>query len=130
LANLLHEIHDLAGAVGLRLLAGDRSGRIKVVEADERGTLRIAHLDQGSQRHHLPRRRSDLEVKEVVGPRPEAGLGLHIDLKHLAELVELRHIARPEVVLQRAEHLPDGNAKLLGLVAIDVEIDLRRRGAE
>ena len=61
---------------------------------------------------------------------PEAGLGLHIDLEHLAELVELGDVARAEIVLERAEHLPDGDTELLGLVAIDVEIDLRRRRAE
>ena len=48
-----------------------------------------------------------------------------IDLVRAAEFVEVVHVKRAEISLQRVEDIGDGNAELLRARAVDVGVELR-----
>ena len=58
------------------------------------------------------------------------GVGLRRDAERAAEQVEVVDVGRAEIDLQRAEHVGHVDAEQLRLGAVDVEIELRRRGLE
>ena len=55
-------------------------------------------------------------------------IGLNVDLPGAAEDVEVVDVVAAERRLQRVENVADLDAEHLRLVAIDIEIDLRRVG--
>ena len=57
-------------------------------------------------------------------------VGLQIDLPDAAEQIELVDVEPADGRLQRVEHVRHRDAEHLRLVAVDVEIDLRRVGGE
>ena len=48
-----------------------------------------------------------VKILDVARPQPELRIGLHIDLEHAAEFVELLDIGRAEIGRKRREHLID-----------------------
>ena len=65
-----------------------------------------------------------------VGLGAEAALGLRAHLERAAEAVEVVHVDRAEVDLQRVEDVAERHVQLLRLHAVDVGEELRRAGAE
>ena len=67
---------------------------------------------------------------QVVDLLAEVGLSLHVDLPGAAEPVEVVDVERAQVDLQGVEQLGDRDARQLGLVAVDVEVEPGRVGPE
>ncbi len=65
-----------------------------------------------------------------LGVQPEAVLGLRGDAEGAPEQVEVVDVGRADIDLQRREHVGHVDAEQLRLGAVDVEIELRRRGLE
>ena len=66
------------------------------------------------------------EITRVSAAEPRIRLDPH--LISAAELVEIVHVHRTEIGLQRVEDVVHLHAHLFGLLAIDVEVDLRHAG--
>ena len=64
------------------------------------------------------------------GSMRASGRGLRDDAEGAAEQVEVVDVGRAEIDLQRGEHVGHVDAEQLRLGAVDVEIELRRRGLE
>ena len=73
---------------------------------------------------------ADLQLLDVFGPDAEAGVGLDVDLPGAAELVEVVDVVAAQVDLEGVEDVAQGHAHRLALGAVDVDVELRRRGAE
>ena len=69
-------------------------------------------------------------LREVAHGRAELRVGLHRDLVVAAEAGELVHLVAAQEHLQRREHVVDGHAQLLHLLAVDVEPVVGRRRGE
>ena len=65
-----------------------------------------------------------------LGSSAVAALGLRGHAEGAAEQVEVVDVGRAEIDLQRGEHVGHVDAEQLRLGAVDVEIELRRRGLE
>src|SRR5262249_46311736 len=66
-----------------------------------------------------------VDVVDVVAKRR---LGLHVDLPSAAEHIEVVNVKAPQRRLQCIEYVGDLHPQHLRLVAVDIEIDLRRVG--
>ena len=64
------------------------------------------------------------------GSARNVALGLRAHLERAAEEVEVVDVDRAEIDLQRVEDVAERHVELVGLDAIDVGVELRRRGAE
>ena len=71
-----------------------------------------------------------LQPADIVEVAAETAIGLGDDFVGAAEEVEVVHVLRAEIELQRVEHVGGGDADLLGLLAIDVGVDRGRAGGE
>ena len=90
----------------------------------------FANRGQRAERNHLAAAIADLEPADVVEFGAIVRLGLHPDLVDAAELVEVVHVRRAEVRLQRREHVAERDVEQLDLFAIDVDEHLRHAGTE
>jgi hypothetical protein len=70
------------------------------------------------------------QILDVARPQPERRVRLGIDLKHAAELVELRDICRPKVGRERGEDLIERDVQGLRLYPVHLDAQLRRRSAK
>ena len=73
---------------------------------------------------------ANLELLDVLDLLAELGVGLDVHLPGAAEAVEIVDVERAEVDLERVEDFGHGDAHGLGLVAVDVEEEPGRVGAE
>ena len=69
-------------------------------------------------------------LQHVLGVLAVVAVGLRDHAEGAAEQVEVVDIGRAEIDLQRGEHVGNVDAEQLRLGAVDVEIELRRRGLE
>ena len=114
----------------MRRQADDRRRRIEIEQADEGRAHHRADRHQRSERNHLPVLVAHEHVLDVLEPQAGLRVGLHIDLEHPAELVELVDVGRSEIAPERGEHLVEGNLKRFGLHPVDLEPVLRNARAE
>ena len=87
-------------------------------------------FDERAERHQRAGRAADLEPQDVVAVEAEALVGLGADLVDAAEEVEVVDVGRAEIDLQRVEDVRQRHVQHLRLGAVDLEVDLRRVGAE
>src|SRR3546814_1645208 len=92
--------------------------------------FRSARLGKSPNRHHLALVVLHVDPIDVVDLRAVVGLGLDVDLPGPAEEIEVVHVIAAERGLQRGKDVIDRHAERLGLLAVDVEIELRRIGGE
>ena len=83
----------------------------------------------GAQGDELAVRCSDADAVDVARRAPVGGLGLDLHLPGAAEQVEVVGVIAAHRRLQRVEHLRDLDPQNLGPLAVEIEVDLRRRGA-
>ena len=124
-----HRRKRLAGAVaGLRRAVHNR-GPVSVVTHHRLRPLHELCLGQGADRDHLCLGVAHIDPVDVVHFFAKRGLGLDIDLPCAAEHVEVVDVVAAERRLQGIEDIGDLDAEHLRLVAVDIEIDLRRVGS-
>ena len=85
-------------------------------------------LGQCPDRDHAALRIADINLIDVVDIVPKRRFRLHVDLPRAAEHVEVVDVEAPQRRLQGVEDVADLDAEHLRLVAIDIEVDLRRVG--
>ena len=130
LARSRHERQGLAGAdAGLRR-AVHLDGREQIVAWHPIGAGDIAEIDEVGERHHLPGLVAHADARDVLGLHAEAGIGLRRDAERAPEHVEVVDVGRAEVDAQRLEDRLQRHVQHLRLVAIDVDVELRRAGRE
>ena len=124
----LHRGDRLARAVARGGLAGDPGGGVHVVVRHVDRPERVLDLAQGAQGHLVALVVQDVQAGDVLGPVAVAGLGLDHDLPGLAVEVEVVDVVGPEVGLEDAEDVGDGDVEAAGLDPVDVEPELRAPG--
>ena len=127
--DLAQRLQRIAGAVPRCLRAGHLGAAVQVVAHGE------ARADAGRgghhriQRHHLAVAVAHEQRGQGRDVAAELGVGLHRHAVVLAEAGEVVHLQAAQEDLQRAEHVGDGNAELLDLLAVDGDAVVgRRRG--
>ena len=85
--------------------------------------LRLGHR---AHRHHRPLGVAHIDPIDVVHLVAKRRLGLDVDLPSAAEHVEVVDVEAAQRRLQRIEYVGDLHSEHLRLVAVDVEVDLRR----
>ena len=123
-------LDGLARAVAGLDVAADRGRRVEVVARDGDGAADLPRVDQRAQQNHLPELVADLEQVEVFDLAAIAAVGLDRDLPVTAEIVEAVDVERAHQNVQRLVHVVQRHAQRGDLVAVDVEVELRRLGAE
>ena len=122
---------------GDRLARAD-AGRRAAVDGDA-AVVVVAHDRLRPRRWCAPRRSCAAAPSRRSGcghgsgrcRRPQSRsscLGLQVDLPGAAEQVEVVDVVAAERRLQRVEHVADADAERLHLVAVDIEVELRRVG--
>src|SRR5262249_47464929 len=81
-------------------------------------------------RHHGAGGIAHVNAIDILDPVAETRVGLDVHLPGAAEQIEVVDVEAAERRLQRVENVYDLDPQHLRLVAIDVEIDLRRVGGE
>ena len=119
----------LAGTDLRRDVAGDGRGGIHVVAHHRHRAAGVADVDHRAQADHLPLVVAHLELQDLVDLVAEALIGLDVDLPGAAELVEVVHVVRAEIDLQRVEDVADRHAQGHALGAVDVQVEPGRVGA-
>jgi hypothetical protein len=89
-----------------------------------------AHRGERGQRDHLALGISHVEAPDVLGLGARPLVGLHEDAVDAPVLVEVVDVERAQVDLQRRGDVGDRDAEGLGLGAVDVHVELRRRRPE
>ncbi len=115
----------LAGAVAGGGGAVKVGGAEAVVAHGAVGTVALSDDEQRGERHHLALVVAGLEQADVLGVGAERRIGLDHDLVGAAEFVEVVHVERAEINLQRVEDIGDGDAELLRARAVDIGVELR-----
>src|ERR1700756_4284695 len=87
-------------------------------------------LNQCTERHHLSKPVLDVKISNVSQLAPVVRLRLHAYLQALVEFVELVHIGRSEISLQRREYIVDRNPQRVCHRAVDIQVELRTAVAE
>ena len=128
--DLLNGLFGLVGAVAGRRAAIDLGAQIRVVVHDAVGATAVLDLEHGPQRHHLATGVAHLEFGDVFSATAILLVGLHDDLPGAAKAVEVIHVERAEIDLQRERHVLLADAQALGLHPIDIRFELRCGGAE
>ena len=101
-----------------------RSG-IHVVANDSIGPAAPFNVYHGTQRHHLSCGSSRFETSNVLGLGAKLSVGLGADLKRTAEQIEVVHINRAKIHLQRFKDVCERHVEHVGLHAVDVGVELR-----
>ena len=96
-------------AAGKPLKCGSKSGPV---------THSVVH--QRRQRHHRALARARVQAREILGALAELRLRLQNDEPRAAELIELAHVDRPELRLDRGVDVLNRHAQQLGFLAVHV----------
>ena len=126
----LHGGDGVARAVARRGVALDLRGREHVVAHDAIRAAPPLHVEHRAERHHAALRVAGLQALDVGGVGAEAALRLRPDLERAPEAVEVVHVRRAQVDLERVEDVAQRHVQLLRLHAVDVGVELRRAGPE
>ncbi len=100
-----------------------------VVAHDRRGGSDEVDIGHRLQRQQLAARRAHAHPEHVVDVGAVGRVGLHLDLPGAAEQVEVVGVAAAQRRLHRREEVGDADAQRLGALTVELEVDLRRRGA-
>ena len=130
LAQPLHGRQGVAHAGPGQRQAVDRGRREHVVAGDLDRPGAVAHLGHRPQRHHVAVGVAHLELLDGFRVGAEGRVGLDVDLPGAAEAVEVVDVVAAQVRLQRVEDVGQRHPHRLGLLAVDVHVELRRAGAE
>src|SRR5215472_8819269 len=123
---LLHALKRRAGGDKRGRYTLHLSGRIQVIARYSIWNRVVPHLSHRSDRHHLSRGVSSLQPRDVVMISPEISVCLNHHLIRSAKKIEIVHVLRAQIHLQRGEHISWRQADFLGLYAIDVRVNRRR----
>src|SRR6185437_13616562 len=85
-----------------------------------------AHGRKGAERNCRAARVANADIQYVLGVASIVALRLRDDAVGAAKLVEVVDVDRAQIILQGGENVGDIDAEQLRLVAVDVEIKLRR----
>ena len=129
-ASLSTDGDHLARADARLEVPADGRGRVEVVAVDEDRAADFADVGQRAQRDHLSLVVADLQQIDVVDLVAEIALGLDVDLPVAAEGVETVDVERAEIDLQRLIHVVQRYSQRGDLGPVDVQVELRRGGAE
>src|SRR6516164_3376867 len=102
----------------------------KIVARHAIGNRRILYHCHRPDWHHLAGRVAYLQAGNVLRGTPELPVGLDEDLVSPAEIVEVVHILRTEIYLQRGKHISRREADFFGFHAINIRVDRRGAGIE
>ena len=83
------------------------------------------NVHERAERHHVAGEVAGFEFRDVLGAKTKIGVGLRGDLVGAAEAVEVIHVERAQVDLQRVVHLAQGDVHALGFHAVHVHEELR-----
>ena len=129
-AQPLHGRQGVAGAGPGQREAVDRGRREHVVAGDLHRPGAVAHLGHRPQRHHVAVGVAHLELLDGLRVHAEGRVGLDVDLPGAAEAVEVVDVVAAQARLQRVEDVGERHPHRLGLLAVDVHVELGRAGAE
>ncbi len=104
--------------------------RIQIVARHAVGTGNVAHRGEGAERNGVAAGIAHPDIEHVARVHAVFAVGLRHHPEGAAEQVEVVDIGRAEIDLQRGEDVGHIDAEQLRLGAVDVEIELRRRGLE
>ena len=124
----LHRGERLAGTVAGFRRAVDDGAAVAVIAHHGLRPLHELGLGQRAHRHHAALGVAHVDALDIVLALAKRRVGLDIDLPGAAEHIEVVDVETAQRRLQRVEDIADLDAEHLGLVAIDIEIDLRRVG--
>ena len=97
---------------------------------DDAGIISLLYRDQVIERDHLPIVRTHIELPEVAGLGAELPVGLHKYAIGAVVEVEIIHVLRSHINLQRGGDLAEGHSQALGFFAVDLHHKLRVSGGE
>ncbi len=101
------------------------SRRVKVVARLPIGRGLIFEISDRADGHHLPADVTDFQPRNVLGTLAELFVCLNHNLMGAVQVVEVVHIRRTHVKLERREHVGWCKPYLLGLLAVDVDVERR-----
>ena len=123
----LHLGDGVAGGEAGLGFAADAHRGIVVEAGDLRRALRPLHGGEGGERHQLAAAVLDVVIEDVVGVHAAGAVGLHDHALHPAAVREVVDVVRAEIGRDRLVDVLEGDAERAGLLAVDHQIDLRRR---
>ena len=126
----LHRLERVARAVAPAFGTDDGGCRKKIVELDDARAVGRRDGDERTERNHTPARIDDGVFFDRIGIHAKRGVRLSVDIERAAELGELIDVGRPEIGLQRVEHLADRDTVGLSLAAVQLEGELGNVGPE
>ena len=126
LRDAFHLLHRLSGAHTGRRRSRDHRGGVHVVVGQILRNKALPDLRERSQRNHLPRRRSNVDPRNIRCLLPVFRLRLHLHLEALPEQIEVVDVPAPEQRLKRRIHIRQRNSQLQHLLPVDVQIKLRQ----
>ena len=103
---------------------------IHVVARDHDRPAHGAHRGEGGQGHHVSLVVAHFQLLDVLDRAAKAVQGLHVDLPGAAEAVEVVDVVGAEGGLQGGAQVVDGDAAILGLGAVDDQLQPGRIGAK
>ncbi len=108
----------------------DLGRRKQVVARNAVGSGHVAEGRNSPERHHVPGHGPGPQILNIPDREPERVVGLRRHPIGPPQDVEVVHEGRPHVGRQGVEEARDRDAQHLGLGAVDVGVDLRRRRIE
>jgi hypothetical protein len=124
--DLLERPHPLSRADARREHAVDLRRTVAVEAHRELRAVHLPHADERGQWQRLPGGVAHVELPDVLRPRAELPLGLHVDLPDAPVLVEVVHERAAQERLQGLVHGRQRDALLEDLVAIHLREVLGR----
>ncbi len=101
----------------------DAGGRVQVVAHDHHRSACIADVQDRAQANHLPQTVADLELADRSDVVAESRVGLDVYLPGAAVLVEVVHVVRAQVDLERVEDVADLHSVDHALGAVDIQVE-------
>src|SRR5690242_6518584 len=127
---MVHRADDRAGTDAGERAAVDGGSGLAVVADDERRAGDLGDAGDAAERNHLAILIADLQLADLRRTEAEARVALQIDLPRAAELVEVVRVVAAEIQLEREEDFVEGDSHRFAADAVDVDVHLRRSGAE
>ena len=104
--------------------------RIEIVAGHPVGPGHVAHGSEGAKWHRVTAGVAHANLQHVLRVEPITPIRLRRHAENAAQQVEVVDVGGAQIRLQCAEHIGHVDAQHLYLGAVDVEIELRRRGLE
>src|SRR5579875_3410103 len=127
-----HSYPTPGGSNGLtRAVAGcgvpaDLDGAIQIVMGDERRPFRLFDANETAERDNPARRRANVQPPKIGEATAERCVGLRVDAIRPVEIFEIVDVVGAQLGLQGSEEIVERNADGFRLIAVDVDLNLRR----